>query len=126
MSKEEFKNFVKQNPALITYVDNKEKTWQEFYEMYDLYGDDHNIWSNYTKSNNSYYENDTRSSTDNMKPEEAVKELVAMIKGIDIEKVRKGITNVQKTISLVQDLGIGKSSQIDDYQSRPIYQHFED
>lgn len=126
MSKEDFKNFVKNNPSLITYVNNKEKTWQEFYEMYDLYGEDYNVWSSYTASNNYYDTNDTRSYSDNMKPEEAVKELVTMIKGIDLEKVRKGINSVQKTISLVQDLGIGKDTKIDGYESRPIYQHFED
>lgn len=127
MSKEDFKNFVKRNPSLINYVNNKEKTWQDFYEMYDLYGEDDHIWSMYNTKNNSYEESDlNRSSNESMKPEEAVKELVSMIKGIDLEKVRKGITNVQKTISLVQDLGIGNQSKIDDYQTRPIYRHFED
>lgn len=125
MAKEDFKDFVRKNPNLINYVNNKEKTWQDFYEMYDLYGDDDNVWASYTTYDNSYYDSDDR-SFNNMKPEEAVKELVTMIKGIDLEKVRKGITSVQKTISLVQDLGIGKSSSVSDYQSRPIYRHFED
>lgn len=126
MSKEEFKIFVRNNPSLVNYVNSKEKTWQEFYEMYDLYGDDYNIWSPYTQNTSNYRSSDNQDRTDNMKPEDAVKELVSMIKGIDLEKVRKGITNVQKTISLVQDLGIGGSSKVDQYQSRPVYQHFED
>lgn len=124
MAKEEFKDFVKRNPNLISYVNNGEKTWQDFYEIYDLYGEDDSVWSAYI-NNNSYYDS-TDGTFSNMKPEEAVKELVTMIKGIDLEKVRKGITSVQKTISLVQDLGIGKSSNVNDYQSRPVYRHFED
>ena len=39
MSKEDFKKFVKKNPRLLRYINNKEMTWQQFYEMYDLYGE---------------------------------------------------------------------------------------
>ena len=44
MKKEEFKEFVKKNPKLITYVNNNEMTWQKFYEMYDLYGESNEVW----------------------------------------------------------------------------------
>ena len=33
MAKEDFKKFVKRNAKLINHVKNKEKTWQEFYEL---------------------------------------------------------------------------------------------
>ena len=116
MSKEDFKFFVRNNPSLINYVNNKEKTWQDFYELYELYGPTHNIWSKYIKNSNS----------SSLTPEEAIKELVNMIKGIDIETVQKGINNVQKTISLVQDLGFSSSKGMDTYQSKPLFKHFED
>ena len=35
-----FKSFVRRNPNLITYVREKNTSWQEFYELYDLYGED--------------------------------------------------------------------------------------
>ena len=38
--KEEFKTFIKNNPGFIKYVNNGEMTWQKFYEMYDLYGEE--------------------------------------------------------------------------------------
>lgn len=47
MKKEEFKEFVRKNPRLITYVKNNEMTWQKFYEMYDLYGDSNDVWKEY-------------------------------------------------------------------------------
>ena len=47
MSKESFKEFVKKNPRLIKYVKNNEMTWQKFYEIYDIYGEDKNAWSEY-------------------------------------------------------------------------------
>ena len=37
--KEKFKNFVKLNPKLIDAVKNGNKTWQELYEIYTLYGE---------------------------------------------------------------------------------------
>ena len=35
-----FKSFVKKNPNLISYVRNGNMTWQKFYEIYDLYGEE--------------------------------------------------------------------------------------
>ena len=119
MSKDSFKSFVRKYPSLMSFVNNKEKTWQEFYEMYELYGENSNVWNKYI-----YKTSNIRSST--LKPEEAVKELVTMIKGIDLASIQKGITNVQKTISLVQDLGIGSSKDISNYEARPTFRHLDD
>ena len=44
MSKESFKNFIRTKPELVEYVTNGEMTWQKFYELYDIYGEDNNIW----------------------------------------------------------------------------------
>ena len=44
---DDFKNFVKDNPILINYVKKGEHTWQEFYELYDLYKDDKKVWDKY-------------------------------------------------------------------------------
>ena len=49
MSVDSFKMFVRKNPNLIKYVNNNEMTWQKFYEMYDLYGEEHDIWNDYVK-----------------------------------------------------------------------------
>ena len=120
MSKESFKNFVRRNPSLINYVNNNTKSWQDFYEIYELYGESPSAW-------NKLLNNNTNSrSANTMKPEEAVKELVTMIKGIDLATVQKGITNIQKTISLVQDLGLGGSKTPASYEARPSFRHFDD
>ncbi|MDD6479916.1 MAG: spore coat protein YlbD [Clostridium sp.] len=122
MSKEEFKSFVRKNPSLIKYVNNNSMTWQKFYEMYDMYGESNDIWNNYlnTTSNNIVKTN-TLSSSEN-----AFRELVNTVKTINLEKVQKGINSLQKTISLVQELGSSNNTTPKEYERRPIYKHFED
>lgn len=125
MSKEEFKSFVRKNPTLIKYVNNNSMTWQKFYEMYDIYGESNDIWNNYLNKNttvsNSITKSNTLSSSEN-----AFRELVNTVKGINLEKVQKGINNLQKTISLVQELGSNNNNTPKEYERRPIYKHFED
>ena len=53
MSKETFKMFVRSNPSLLDYVRNGQMTWQRFYEMYDMYGENHSIWNSYIGVNGS-------------------------------------------------------------------------
>ena len=120
--KVEFKNFVKENPRLIKFVKNGEMTWQKFYEMYDMYGESNDVWNNYlnTTSNNIVKAN-TLSSSEN-----AFRELVNTVKTINLEKVQKGINSLQKTISLVQELGSSNNTTPKEYERRPIYKHFED
>jgi len=121
MSKENFKLFVKSNPNIASHVNNNEITWQKLYEMYSLYGDDSNVWKNYLSPIQ------TPSSKVTPINEAAFKELITMVKNIDLEKVRHGIEGVQRTISLVQDLGFGGTNKIrEEYQGRPIYKHFDD
>ena len=115
MSKESFKEFVRSNPSLVKYVNNNSMSWQKFYEMFELYGSDNKVWD-------SYINNSSLSNVDG-----TFKELVNIFKGINLEKVQKGITSIQKTISLVQDLGIGTTAAaVSNYESRPNYQHFDD
>ena len=48
MSKEDFKAFVRTKPELANYVTSGDMTWQKFYELYDIYGEDNTIWDKYT------------------------------------------------------------------------------
>ena len=51
---------------------------------------------------------------------------------MDMDSVQKGVTNLQKTISLLQDLGLASlgsnkvANNTNTYQPRPLYRHFED
>ena len=122
MSKEEFKSFVRKNPSLIKYVNNNSMTLQKFYEMYDMYGESNDVWNNYLNiTSNNIVKTNTLSSSEN-----AFRELVNTVKTINLEKVQKGINSLQKTISLVQELGSSNNTTPKEYERRPIYKHFED
>ena len=116
MSKEAFKSFVKLNPSLASFVNNNSMTWQKFYDMFELYGASNSVWDEFLsvspKVRISSFEN-------------SFKELMNTVRGIDLQKVQKGIDNIQKTISLVQDFGSNQSSD-SIYEKRESFRRFDD
>ena len=89
--KDDFKEFVKTKPELISYIKDGKMTWQNFYEIYDLYGEDESAWRDYTKTNNT-------SLT------ESISTITDMVKKIDVESIQKHINTAQKALGIVQEL----------------------
>lgn len=119
-----FKLFVKNNPNLITYVRNNTMSWQKFYELYDLYGEDNNIWSEYlnnkSNSNDSAKEKETKKSS-------KISDILDMAKNIDTNKLQDSISSVQKAIGLIGDMLVkDKKPDTSVYNPRPIYRRFDD
>ena len=101
--KEEFKAFVKENPFLIQYVRDGKKSWQDFYEMYDLYGEDEDAWGKLLNEESTKVErNDSRGGY--------LEELVKMAKNVDVNKVQEGISSLQKTLGLFGELFASKEA----------------
>ena len=123
MKKEEFKEFVKKNPKLITYVKNNEMTWQKFYEMYDLYGESNDVWNEYIPKEEIKKEvkNTVKSGVAGL----TLSEVVNWFKNVDLDGLQEGIGNVQRVLGVVQDLS-GKDEKKPTYKPRPLYKHFED
>lgn len=120
--KEQFKQFVRDNPSLITYVNSKEKTWQEFYELYDLYGDDKNIWNKYLTKEKEEQKKEV------IKESGAFTDLIAFLKTINLDSLQEGINSVQRVLGVFQDFS-SKDAKIEEkkeYKPRPLYKHFED
>ncbi len=119
MSKEEFKNFVKKNPQLIKYVKNNEMTWQKFYEIYDIYGEDEHAWKDYLNVKKEI--KDVTSST------LGVTEFVNWLKTVNLDNLQEGINNVQRVLGIFQDFTKKDDTNLkEEYKPRPIYKHFED
>ncbi len=117
MSKELFKKFVRLHPELGNSVIDGKTSWQKLYELYDMYGEDSNIWDKYF----------IRSiTTSNSNRSSSFSELVNMIKNVDLESVQKGVNSLQKTIGLLQDIGIGSATKEKNYEPRPMYKYFDD
>ncbi|MBR3898360.1 MAG: hypothetical protein IKJ43_03670 [Bacilli bacterium] len=110
-AKENFKLFVKKNPNLLKYVQNGDMSWQKFYEMYDMYGEDDKIW-------NSYLNNNLNDSITNG--------LFDMIKNLDFDSIQTGVSSMQRVVSLLQDMTAQDNKDIKEYKPRPLYKHFED
>lgn len=117
MSVENFKNFVRTRPNLVKYVNSKEKTWQDFYEMYELYGENSEVWNNYINTSNS-------------KGVVTLKDLFGMIKNIDVSEMQNSITSIQKGIGYIENLvKTRESSNVpkrSSYEARPMYKYFDD
>lgn len=104
--KEKFKLFVKKNPSLVKYVNNNKMTWQKFYEMYDLYGEDSDVWKEYLVATSSI-------------------DVLSFLKNINVDDIEENINSIKRVISVIQDLGVSKDTK-QVYKPRPIYKHFED
>ena len=116
MGKMEFKEFVKKNPNLYRYVKNEEMTWQKFYELFDLYGSDNEIWNQYIKSENKVVET------------AATFDLLNWLKKINLDEIQDGLNSVGRVVSVLQDLGTNKENNNTNstYKPRPLYKHFDD
>ena len=114
MSKEEFKLFANSHPELVSYIKNSQMTWQKFYEIYDIYGDDKKAWEPYLVS------------------EKQNSGITNLIDNINTDSIKKHIDTAQKAIGVVQELaGKDKINNIPNISKgplnpRPINKFFED
>lgn len=106
--KEEFKLFARKYPTFAEHVSKKNTTWQELYELWDMYGDDDKVFSKYNTVPNSDLSN-----------------IISSIKNINMDTVKKNLNSIEKGIKLVQDL-IKKDDVKPSYEPRPIFKRFED
>lgn len=92
MSKETFISFARVHPELAKEVLKGNASWQQLYEIFEIYGGNHSIWNQFIKKDsidlNSF------------------KEIFEAMKKVDLNQVQEGIGNLQKTIGYLQDLGI--------------------
>lgn len=110
--KELFKNFISNHPEILRYVKNKEMTFQDFFEIYDIYGEDENIWAKYFKENS-------------VAEDSKIKELSSVLKNINIESIEHHVNNAQKVIGIIQEL-TKKAPEITDKLDNPITKIYGD
>lgn len=111
-TKEKFKDFVKLHPELIKHVNDGNMSWQKFYEMYDMYGEEEKAWEGYL----------------NQKKIQAAStfDLMGFLKGIDLDSLQEGVNSVQRVLGLLQDITPSSTPNKEVKKPRPLYKHFED
>lgn len=123
--KEDFKNFVSKHPNLLNVVRNNTHSWQDLFEIYDLYGEDEKSWDRYL--NNDRINKTAQSSVNSAT---SISELTKLFKNINIENVQKYIDTAQKAIGVIQELtggaSAGVASKVGPEVARPINKIFED
>ena len=110
--KDEFKEFVRKNPRLINFVKSGDMTWQKFYEIYDLYGDNKEAWKDYLEVATASAVTSTT--------------LIDFFKNIDLDSVQNGVNSIQRVIGVLQEMGGKSKSDTSEYKPRPIYKSFDD
>ena len=113
-NKEAFKAFARIHPELVDHIKSGNMTWQKFYEIYDIYGEDEKAWSNYITK-----------KSETISPEN----LTNKLKSIDMNSIQEHIKTAQKALSLVSELtakGGSTASNVVPKVPRPINQFFED
>ena len=107
-----FKVFIRNNPTFASYIKDNSMTWQKFYELYDMYGEESPVWDEYKQ--------EKKKST-------TLNDIVNMAKNIDMDKFQDGINSLSKAVGLFSDLFANKSpSSTNTYKPRAVYRRFED
>ena len=107
-----FKQFVRNNPTFANYIKDGSMTWQKFYELYDMYGEDSNVWNDFKK-------------TETKKNSPTLTDIINLAKNIDLNKFQDGVNSLSKAVGLFSELFSDKESP-DIYKPRAIYQRFDD
>ena len=110
-TKEKFKDFVRKHPELINHVKNNKMTWQKFYEVYDMYGEDGDAWKDFLV---------TKAETT-----AATFDLMGFLKSLDLDGIQEGINSIQRVLGLLQDMS-PSANDTNVRRPRPIYRHFDD
>lgn len=119
-----FKSFVKKNPNLVTHVRNGNMSWQKFYEIYDIYGEEENVWKEYLVTSDNKVISESKKTTTTST---SFSNILEIAKNLDANKIQDGITSIQKAISLFGDMLIkDKPVTNSTYTPRPIYRRFDD
>ena len=107
---EKFKEFIKDKEFLIDKVLNKETTWQNLYEIYDLYGEDASIFKQ-----NAIDEEKEETKENNS--ENKVNNLLKAFEGVDVNKINENLEGVRKILAV-----LGEFTKKDDLKPKRTYQ----
>ena len=101
--KEKFKEFLRKKPKLINYIKKNDGSIQKLYEIYDIYGENDDVWKEYLSENNFNLNN-----------------ISDIVKNIDVDSIKNHISTAQKALDVVQELTGKASSKIGSALKKPL------
>ena len=118
--KDEFKLFAAKHPEFIKYVRSGKTTWQNLFEIYDIYGEQEDAWSNYLENTSTGKSNDA-----------GFKSFTDKLKNMDFNSIQEHINTAQKALGIVQELttkgsAAAGAAAATTVEPRPINKIFED
>lgn len=122
--KNEFKEFIKENPELINKVKNGDNTWQDYYKLYNTHGSDRSVWDAYRGAKTNI----------NSASSLGIDSISKMIKNVNMDSIQKHIGTAQKALGFIKDMTAkDASSSVGNIISakkplsaRPLNKFFED
>ncbi len=93
-TKEEFKEFIKKNPAFVDSVKSGLTSWQELFELYSLYDEDSSVWDKYRIKEEVV--KDTASSL-------SLASIIETLKGINLDSFQNNLESIQKAVSFLEE-----------------------
>ena len=95
---EEFKEFIKDKQFLKEKVKNKETTWQELFERFDLYGKDDEIFLD---------KQEEKTEEKKEEKDDSMSSFLNLISGIDVDKISDGLNGMKKILNILSEITTG-------------------
>lgn len=101
---EKFKEFIKDKEFLIDKVNNKETTWQNLYEIYDLYGESASIFKQPDNEKNAEENiNEANNPRNESAGDGRVNSLLKAFEGVDVNKINENLEGVRKILAVLSE-----------------------
>ncbi|MEC1363769.1 YlbD family protein [Bacillus subtilis] len=95
----DFKQFVKKHPKLIKEVRKEQRSWQDVYENWVLFGESDPIWDPYRE-----LEEASEAVPETPQKNDFVSKMVTAVKKMDVNQMNEQINKMSQSISSLQSL----------------------
>ncbi|ASB60767.1 hypothetical protein SC22_13640 [Bacillus sp. A053] len=95
----DFKQFVKKHPKLIKEVRKEQRSWQDVYENWVLFGESDPIWDPYREP-----EEAAEAVPETPQKNDFVTKMVTAVKKMDVNQMNEQINKMSQSISSLQNL----------------------
>lgn len=96
--KEKFKEFIKKHPSFVKSVNGGIISWQGLYELYDIYGENEDVFKEY------YIEENTKeTSKEEISDTLSLKNIISTFKEINVDEIKKNLESLQKAVVFLED-----------------------